>query len=1593
MASALELLNKVAARGSTSPPVDLINKVAAGQPATPNVEPVIDMPPLGSGRIPTALKRSPVDLINQVATNQYPDVSRQAEQYETDNDFFDRLTQRLQAGALNLGNAVSGVNVASKVEASREFQTAMAGLDKQLAQYQTAREQAPDHLKPKYDRTIERLAMRRQGLSFGKRLRENGLYQSLQAIAGRQKELAQIPRNPAVVEAFRTGDLKRFWHYAKQDPLALVATVALESLPASAPSIGAGALTGTVTGALTGGTGAPTGFAAGTGAVSGMTEFGLSIVEGLRKFGADVTDPASMKRVMADHSDQVRDYATKRAVAVGAFDFLDGKIAATAGKTMLGKVGKNALAQPLTGMAGEASGQVLSTGKVEDKASVAAEGIAEFAFMPGEVAAAAVSTRRKPEMPLKAGIESTESRSGISATPTPEDGGSATSESYTSADGVPERNVTMRRVKGGIEPVAVETPSQFVERAISDPSAGNLSYRVRTIGGAEKAKLEQDVGVGLPNIKRHTFDQSQALKIMRDHGPDSGDQNPLFPQDFDLIETVLTEYDNVIHDMRTTRGRNLPALVYRKRFNGNIVIVEEIHDGAGNLSLHTMYKTGGGRRPVARESLEGASRFTSETLNRRASPNIGQERAQDNAVPGMPTRRIQTASGRHMNWRGPMDLVTWLRTQGGVREFAELQALGIDNKARTDMGTGNENFIGRLLHTRGMSLDEAALKAWEAGYFPEFSERPTPNDLLDAIAETHSGLSRRFTQDDHRVFLDLERQNVDLDEQAAFFGVDIRGLDRGQAAQAVETEQARQSDLLQEIDEGDLDAYAPLQGNINSDAGLRALSVVNEGRQAPTGTGNIDVSRLGSVEDIRGVLATAMREVDPAATRGKQSNAATIALAKSLGLSARKLASRQQGQAFNAEQAVAARTLLAESAEQLVRFARQARGGSEADLLTFQEAFTRHVAIQEQIMGITAEAGRALQSFKITARTEAAQLAAVTEAVQSLGGRTRIEDLAEAVSNIDDPAALNKFTRQTHKVRMRDKIYEAWINGLLSSPKTHAANFVSNVIIAALQVPESFAGAALSAVNRSDERIYFRESSARAFGLLQAAKSGAVLAAKAFHSENPSDPGLKLETDKYRAIEGTKGRVARIPGRLLMASDEFFKAINKQAELNALAYRDGIRLGKTGDALAAHVESILIDPPRNMEAAAKKAAQYRTFTQPLGRAGQNAMTLRNRSMVLKVMLPFIRTPVNIVKFAAERSAFGLLMSDVRADLSGRNGKAAQNDAAAKMILGSTLSLWAVGMALEGDITGGGPDDWRQRQRLMSAGWQPYSIKIGDTFYSYRRIEPFNLLFGIAADMVELTHSLDRVDKSRHNLLERIGAKLTFGVAQNITSTTWMSGISDAIEAINSPEHKGARFLQRLAGSALPTVSSHIARDGIPGIYEGDPVIRESRDFLDELRSRTPIISKDLQGRYDIWGEPIIREGGAGPDILSPINIRTDKNDPVKEEAVRLGIGPSPVNRRVMGVTLTSAERAEYQRIAGKLGYEAFATVMASEDYHKAGTTDGERIDMLRRALRKSRRQATMIMKKANNGAILKRQLKAKQDGISRDRMKPNPALR
>ena len=87
--------------------------------------------------------------------------------------------------------------------------------------------------------------------------------------------------------------------------------------------------------------------------------------------------------------------------------------------------------------------------------------------------------------------------------------------------------------------------------------------------------------------------------------------------------------------------------------------------------------------------------------------------------------------------RRPQTLSQFLKGRGGLRDDAG------ELRSRDWGGRG-----GLINNKSGMYLDDAALSAWEQGYFPGYPDRPSPDDLLAALDDDVSGVQPRYREAD-----------------------------------------------------------------------------------------------------------------------------------------------------------------------------------------------------------------------------------------------------------------------------------------------------------------------------------------------------------------------------------------------------------------------------------------------------------------------------------------------------------------------------------------------------------------------------------------------------------------------------------------------------------------------------------------------------------------------------------------------------------------------------------------------------------------------------------------------------------------------------
>jgi hypothetical protein len=503
---------------------------------------------------------------------------------------------------------------------------------------------------------------------------------------------------------------------------------------------------------------------------------------------------------------------------------------------------------------------------------------------------------------------------------------------------------------------------------------------------------------------------------------------------------------------------------------------------------------------------------------------------------------------------------------------------------------------------------------------------------------------------------------------------------------------------------------------------------------------------------------------------------------------------------------------------------------------------------------------------------------------------------------LNDPVTVAQAIRTVRQTEARagDKLYEYWINAILSAPTTQAANIIGNSVNASwefiIQRPmEAVVNEMITAV-RGDPGTGARLGELPEVwkGLLGGTLKDAWRnAALAWETEAPifaeemgySGKQTKLE-ERTGSIEGTTGRVVRIPGRLLVAADEMFKTVFWNLQVGAEAYRIAKREGLEGQALTDRIQQLRNNPDSEAGQRAFDKALELTFQEETG-ISDVLSGVRRDVPALKYILPFVRTPTNIIRAGVRKSPFGSARILWKAMRQGLYTLGATNDPAnvyrqkefardaAEQVLawGSVWGLWALteGVAEDDDrepfVTGTSASFNEEGERRFEYRAYPsMSIRIGDTWYSYARIEPMSTQLALAIDLINEVRAAEQGKPTEDALGSAWGRLLDLAKEK-----TFLKGIGDIVRAIEY-ESSALGMAQDFVTSWTPNLLRKAARSS-DDFFRDTEARGEGRQFAGELLRRTvqqalpaPEV-QDLVGdvpppRVDVWGRESRRYGRA-----------------------------------------------------------------------------------------------------------------------------------
>lgn len=713
---------------------------------------------------------------------------------------------------------------------------------------------------------------------------------------------------------------------------------------------------------------------------------------------------------------------------------------------------------------------------------------------------------------------------------------------------------------------------------------------------------------------------------------------------------------------------------------------------------------------------------------------------------------------------------------------------------------------------------------------------------------------------------------------------------------------------------------------------------------------------------------------------------------------------------MTASESIAARKIWVSSTERVVELAAKAESGNAqmSDLYNFKRASVIHHALTAEIIGARREAGRAVVSWKIPVGGDEVRGEAIARLMETTGGASTIAKSAKAILALsNNPARAGQAISKFGKPTFGEALNQLWINAILSNIKTQVVNVLGNSLTASYAIPRRLMSASLSQTV-GDGSIQFAEVTAQAYGVVKGFKDGIRLLA---HGEKAKGIGdLKVPFDAMQQLEGTQrnsivpeafglpidgmwgtgfdyvAKIFNIPLSFLQGGDTVFKSIGYRMEVDALSIRQAMSEGLEGNALQKRIDDLQRNPPEDIKLAGMDNAAYQTFTTPLGEMGRKIVSgvsavgfdlpILGRIPAGRFISPFMRTPANIMKQSFEGTPLSLFAKNTQANLAAGGPRATEEWA--KITLGTMIMMSMADLAQDDVITGPPPTDPRLKRNWQRLGKTPWSVKVGDRWVAYDRLDPVGNIVGFGATIGQIVNNLDEPDA------ELMIATGVTSFMQNLASKRYLRSVFSFIAAVdpsnfsNTPQdwaqNQAVSFtpfsslLRGISNTIDPTL--RITRTAVgdpdvePGLAPGVSVFL--KETSNQFMSLVPGWSETLPIRRDLWGEPIVISSGYSTtfEFLSPIYSRVQSTDPLDKLIFDQELLLSHVPRSIAGVPLTGVEQDEYARLAGQ-PLKAFLDEKIQEPGFKrlSDGTGGGKEAYIQRQIRRFRENAQRQMQR------------------------------
>lgn len=623
-------------------------------------------------------------------------------------------------------------------------------------------------------------------------------------------------------------------------------------------------------------------------------------------------------------------------------------------------------------------------------------------------------------------------------------------------------------------------------------------------------------------------------------------------------------------------------------------------------------------------------------------------------------------------------------------------------------------------------------------------------------------------------------------------------------------------------------------------------------------------------------------------------------------------------------------------------------------------------------------AGQAVQAMRVLKKlSPEGQLMALQKQINiintdmNLSGDKKVKLSPERVKDIKSSSSSKGLEQALERAKMElyDKVPSRWIDkwnawrylSMLGNPKTHIRNIIGNAIFVPVRELKNVIGASI-------ENAVVKGEKSKAIGIVP--KVFKEFAAKEFdENRRIIEAGGKENMERERRIfkssilEGAR----KLNSWALESEDQFFlrsayvRSFAGYLKANKVSPKLVKKLmsGK-GTAIEIGDASIskILDNAREYAMNEAQKATYRDYS-----AMANALNaLKKKNAVTNVigegLMPFTKTPANILKRGVEYSPIGILkgIKELTHDVKMADEESRQRvilkgiDSMASGLSGSGILMLGMFLASQGILSGSGEEDKKLRDFDNMQGSQNYSINLGDFSYTIDWLAPVSLPLFVG---VELFDSLkDGSWGGFTNIIDSMTA-----ISEPMINMSMLQGINRAVTNYEPDKALTNLITDASVGylsQGVPTVMGQIARtidDSRRSTYvdknKDIPVFIQKA--LQQVMAKTPGVSKKLNPYRDFFGRVQGKDSvisRALENFVSPGYVKKKERDEVLDELERVynstddkRVIPSAPSKSFGDMNLSASEYDKVSEIKGNTAYDVISSMMNNSAYSNLDDTE------------------------------------------------------